>query len=220
MVDVQSFPVSLFSDGPALRFLDIAIKVQESRGEISLDAEIQRYIRLIRSDVIASWHCSVYAAVGVLKFAADSVETHGGLSDFPPEFREKAKRACGDMAPAEYLRTFAEIVLVLDRQPTPEYCELPVAGWEFLHMFRHLFGLNAILMDEEDRAFEEIVANIVSAEHPYCHEQALAYALEAQRAMILYPGEDGLREHLYWATRDTLLELIHTVNDHMQREHS
>ncbi|MFG2716699.1 hypothetical protein ACGFW5_00075 [Streptomyces sp. NPDC048416] len=220
MVDVKPFPVSLFSDGPALRILDIAIAVQESGGELSLDLEIQRYIRLVRNDVTADWNCSVYAAAGVLTFVADSVESHGGLSDFPPEFREKTKRACGDMEPVEYVRTLAEIVLILNRQPTLEYSELPVAGWEFLRMFRYFFGLHAILMDDGDREFDEIVADVVSAEHPYCHDIALAYTIEAQRAMVLYPGEGGLSAHLSWATRDALLELIDTVNDHMRREHS
>ncbi|WP_142214169.1 hypothetical protein [Streptomyces sp. SLBN-118] len=217
---MQPSPVSLFSDGPALRLLDLAIAAQESGGKLSLDEEIQRYVRVVRGDWIANWNCSVYAAAGVLDFAADSVSRLGALDSFPPEFREKAARAAGDMEPAEYLHMLAELVRILDRQGAPEYSELPMAGWEFLQIFPYLFGFDAVLMDEGDGSFPDTVRSVVSNEHPYCHERAAAYTTEAQRALTLFPGADGLRPHLSWATRDRLQELIDTVNDHMQREHS
>lgn len=218
--DWQPSPVPLFSDGPAPRLLDLAIAAQESGGKLSLDEEIQRYIRVVRGDWIANWNCSVYAASGVLDFAADSVTRAGALDSFPPEFREKATRAAGDMEPAEYLRMLAELVRILNREGVPEYSELPMAGWEFLQTFPYLFGFDAVLMDEGDGSFSDTVRSYVSSEHPYCHERAAPYATEAQRALVLFPGAQGLRPHLSWATRDGLRELIDTVNDHMQREHS
>ncbi|MFE9534122.1 hypothetical protein [Streptomyces sp. NPDC006691] len=217
---MQPFPASLFSGGPALRILDVAIRAQESRGELSLDAEIQRYIRTIHSDWVADWNCSVYAASGVLELAAGFVRTSSGPSDLPPDFRGKLERACGDMNPAEYLEMLAEIVRMLDRQVPLDYEELPMSGWEFRLAFPYLFGLDAILMDEGGREFSDHVRSVVTAEHPYCRAPASAYTTEAQRAMILFPGEDGLRGRLHWATRERLVELIDTVSDHMQREHS
>ncbi|MGW1943380.1 hypothetical protein ACWCRC_03480 [Streptomyces sp. NPDC001940] len=217
---MQSFPASLFSDGPAPRLLDLAVKAQESKGELSLDDEIRRYIRTVRGNWIANWNCSVYAASGVLEFTADSVERGEGLTPFPPEFREKAERAVGDVDPAEYLRMLAEIVRILDREPSPEYNELPMSGWEFQLTFPYLFGFDAILMDEGDQEFADVVRSAVTNEHPYCAERAASYTTEAQRALVLFPGPDGLKRHLYWATRDRLQELIATTNEHMQREHS
>jgi hypothetical protein len=217
---MQPSPVSLLSDGPAVRLLDIAVAAQESGGRLSLDEEIQRYIRLVRNDWAANWNCSVHASAGVLEFAADSVERAGGLDPFPPRFREVAARAAGDMEPADYLRTLAELVRILDRQGAPEYSELPMGGQEFLQTFPYLFGLDAILMDEGDRPFPEIVRSMLTNEHPYCHERAAAYSAEAQRALCLFPGPDALGPRLSWADRDRLRELIDTVNDHMQREHS
>ncbi|MEV6400371.1 hypothetical protein AB0M39_37250 [Streptomyces sp. NPDC051907] len=215
----QPSPVSLFSDGPALRLLDIAVAAQESGGRLPLDEAIQRYIRVVGDNWTAHWNCSVYAASGVLDFAAETVARLGTLDAFPPAFREKTARAAGAMDPAEYLRTLAELVRLLDRQGAPEYGELPMDGWEFLQTFPHLFGFDAVLMDEGDRSFADSVRSAVSAEHPYCYQPAAAYTTEAQRALVLFPGPDGLGPRLSWATRDRLRELIDTVDDHMRREH-
>ncbi|MCY0928510.1 hypothetical protein OTB20_20350 [Streptomyces sp. H27-H1] len=56
-------------------------------------------------------------------------------------------RSADGMGPTEYLRTLAETVRILDREPAVEYDELPMAGWEFLQVFPHLFGFDAVLMD-------------------------------------------------------------------------
>ncbi|MCJ0868954.1 hypothetical protein [Streptomyces sp. AP-93] len=218
---VQPSPTALFTGGPALRLIDIALSVQDSGGKLSLDDEIRRYIRVVGKDWAAHWNCSVYVAAGVLEFTGDCVARSGTLESYPSEFMEKVTRAAAGMDPAEYLRTLAEMVRILDREPAPEYGELPMAGWEFLQMFPHLFGFDAVLMDEGGApSFSAIVHASVTSEHPYCHDRAVAYTTEAQRALVLFPGEQCLKGHLYWATRDGLRELIDTINDHMQREHS
>ncbi|MFJ6855449.1 hypothetical protein ACIQM3_33835 [Streptomyces sp. NPDC091271] len=217
---MQQFPASLFSDGPVPKLLDIAIAVQESDGKLSLDEEIQRYIRLIHRDGVADWNCSVYASSGVLDVAADIVARSGNLEAFPSEFRKKSTRAAGDVDLAEYLRTLAELVRILDRQGVVEYSELSMGAGEFLQTFPHLFGFEIILVDEADHPFADIVRSFLTSEHPYCHERAAAYSTEAQRALVLFPGADGLKEHISWATRDRLHEIVDTINDHMQREHS
>ncbi|MFJ8669428.1 hypothetical protein [Streptomyces sp. NPDC093600] len=185
----------------------------------SLDDEIRRYVRLVRGNWVAGWNRSVHAASGALEFAADSVERLGSLDGFPPEFREKAARAAGGMDPAAYLRTLAGLVRVLDRESVREYTELPMAGWEFLRVFPHLFGLDAVLMDEGGPLADGVRERLEN-EHPYCRELAAGYATEAQRALVLFPGVDGLRARLSWATRDGLHVVIDTVNDHMRRGHS
>lgn len=217
---MQSFPPSLFSDGPVLRLLDLAIAAQESGGKLSLDEEIQRYIRLVRRDWVANWNCSAYTSAGLLDFAADSVAQLGALDSFPSEFREKVTRAADGMGVVEYLRTLADFVRIIDRQGVPEYWELSMGGSEFLQTFPFLFGFDAILMDEADGPFAAVVQSFLTDEHPYCHERAVACTTDAQRALVLFPDADALKKHLSWATRDRLRELIATVNDHMRREHS
>lgn len=162
----------------------------------------------------------MYVATGVLDVVADHVEINAGLESLPSNFLEKIKRASGDVEPAEYLRMLAEIVRTLDRQGVPEYWELPMGGWEFLQSFPYLFGLDAILIDEADRKFSDVVGSLVADEHPYCHERAASYTTEAQRALALFPGPDALSARLSWATRSRLQEVIDTINEHMQREHS
>ncbi|MEU9300739.1 hypothetical protein [Streptomyces sp. NPDC048269] len=44
---MQPSLAALFSGGPALRLIDLAISVQESGGKLSLDDEIRRYIRVV-----------------------------------------------------------------------------------------------------------------------------------------------------------------------------
>ncbi|MFE4638969.1 hypothetical protein ACFRJ1_37095 [Streptomyces sp. NPDC056773] len=217
---MQPSPTALFTGGPALRLVDLALSVQESGGKLSLDDEIRRYVRVVGKDWTAHWNCPVHVSAGVLEFTADRVAESGTLASFPPEFREKVTRAAAGMEPAEYLRTLAEMVRILAREPAPEYDELPMAGWEFLQVFPHLFGLDAVLMDEGDLPFAGAVRGFVTNEHPYCADLAVALTTEAQRALVLFPGEQCLKGHNYWGTRDRMRELIDTVNDHMQREHS
>jgi predicted small metal-binding protein len=213
-------PPSLLSDGPALRLLDIAIAAQGSQWKLSLDDEIRRYIRTVSGDWIARWNCSVYAATGVLDAVADHLESNPDLESLPSNFLEKIKQACEGMDPAGYLHTLAEMTRTLERQGVPEYWELPMGSWEFLQTFPHLFGLDAILMDEGDQEFTDVVRSVVASEHPYCHERAASYTTEAQRALVLFPGPDALKTRLSWATHSRLQEVIDTINEHMQREHS
>ncbi|MER8236919.1 hypothetical protein [Streptomyces sp. NPDC094049] len=202
----------MFSDGPVVRLLDLALSVRDSAGRLSLDAELGRYVRLVRGDAVAHWNCSVYAAAGALEAAAD------GLGDAPAAFREKAARAAGDADPAEFLRTLAKSLRERDRAGAAEFSELPMDGWEFLRTFPLLFGLDAILMDEPGPV-GETVRTLLGNEHPFCTELAAGYAGEAQRARVLFPGAEGLRPRLSWATRDALLSITATVDDHMRREH-
>ncbi|MFJ6610124.1 hypothetical protein ACIQPT_07565 [Streptomyces sp. NPDC091289] len=217
---MRTSTVGLFSNGPVRRLIDLAITVQDSKGQLSLDDEIRRYIRVIETNWTADWNCPVYTAAAALDHAGESVASSGSLDGYPPEFREKVARAAEGMNPSEYLHILAETVRVLNRSPYPEYDELPMAGWEFLQTFPSLYGFNAILIDEDGLPFSGLVGRFVAAEHPYCHERAAALSTEAQRALALFPGERCVARHLIWATRDGLLELIDTVNDHMRREHS
>ncbi|NEB40897.1 hypothetical protein [Streptomyces sp. SID14515] len=212
--------VSLFSSGPVIRLIELATAVQESRGELSLDDEIRRYIRLTETNWTANWICPVYTAAAALDLAGKSVSASGTLDDYPPEFKEKVTRAAEGMDPSEYLHILAEIVRSLNRGPYPEYDQLPMAGWEFLQTFPSLYGFDAVLMDEGDLPFSGLVRRFVAAEHPYCNERAAALSAQAQYALALFPGEQCIARHLSWATRAGLLELIDTVNEHMQREHS
>lgn len=216
----QTPPAALFSGGPALRLIDLALSVQESDGNLSLDDEIRRYIRVVGTNWTSNWNCSVYTSAAILEVAADSVAESGSLDAYPPEFRDKAAKAAGEMEPAEYLGLLAGMVRILDREPSPDYDELPMAGWEFLQLFPNLFGLDVVLMDEGDLPFAGIVQRFVTNEHPYCADRAVALTTEAQRALVLFPGEQCLKGHNYWGTRERMRELIDTINDHMQREHS
>ncbi|MFI1814227.1 hypothetical protein ACH414_28210 [Streptomyces sp. NPDC020422] len=202
----------MFSDGPVVRLLDLAVSVRDSAGRLSLDTELRRYVRLVRGDALAQWNCSAYAAAGALDVAAD------GLAEAPAAFREKAARAAGDTDPAEFLRTLAKSLREQDRAGAAEFSELPLEGWEFLRTFPLLFGLDAILVDEPGPV-GEAVRTLLGNEHPFCTELAAGYASEAQRARVLFPGPEGLRPRLSWATREALVSITTTVDDHMQREH-
>lgn len=214
------FPASLLSGGPAVRLLDLAIAAQESKGELILDDELRRYGRMVAGDPIAHWSCSSYAATGVLDLLAESIDVNAGTNHLPADFQEKLDRACDGIEPAEYLRILSEIMRTVDREVAADYEQLSMSGWEFLRTFPHLFGLDAILADEGDRDFSAVVREAVTNEHPYCQGLAVAYTTEAQRALMLFPGPDGLSGRLVWATRERLQALIDTIGEHMQRDHS
>ncbi|MFF5772824.1 hypothetical protein ACFY8V_10265 [Streptomyces californicus] len=210
----------LFSNGPVMRVISLALAVQESKGRLSLDDEIRRYIRVIETNWTANWNCPVYTTAAALDNAADSVASSGSLDGYPSEFADKVRHAADGMDPSEYLRILAEVVRGHHRKPYPEYEQLPMAGWEFPQTFPSLFGLGAVLMDEGDAPLPDLVTGFVAAEHPYCHERAADLSAEVQRALALFPGEQGIARHLPWAHRGGLQELINAVNDHMQQEHA
>ncbi|MEU3772224.1 hypothetical protein AB0F11_03225 [Streptomyces sp. NPDC032472] len=218
---MQKPPVALFSGGPVVRLVDLALSVQGSDGKLSLDDELRRYVRVVGKNRTADWNCPVRVAAALLELAGDFVAGPEGLAVCPPEFRGKVARAADGMDPAEYLRMLAELLRIIDREPAPEYEELAMAGWEFLQTFPHLFGFDAILMDEGAASgLSQAVLTAVTNEHPYCRDLAAAYTTEAQRALVLFPGERCLADRLVWATRTGLREIIDTLDDHMQREHS
>lgn len=215
---MQPSPTALFTGGPALRLIDIALAAQESGGNLSLDDEIRRYVRVVAKDWASHWNCPLLSRPGFWS-SPRTASRAGALDSFPPDFREKVARASAGMDPAEYLRTLAEMVRIIAREPAPEYDELPMAGWEFLQVFPHLFGFDAVLMDEGDLPFADNVRRFVTAEHPYCTDRAVTLTTEAQRALALFPGAQCLKGSLSWATRDGLRALVDTVNDHLLREH-
>ncbi|MCP3818854.1 hypothetical protein NLX86_12260 [Streptomyces sp. A3M-1-3] len=206
-----------------VRLIDLAIRVQESTGALSLDEEIRRYIRVVRKSDTAEWSCSAHAAAALLDFVGDFLAA-GGLDSAPPEFRQKLAQASEGIEPAEYLQTLAGIVRILDRDLPPEYSELPMNTWEVGLTFPLLRGFTAALTDDlESVTLSDSVRAYIATEHPFCPESLAPWAAEAHRALVLFPDAESLQANLLqpipWISADALRELLRTVDEHMMREH-
>ncbi|MFF4263006.1 hypothetical protein [Streptomyces virginiae] len=207
-------------DSPATRLIDLAIRVQEAGGGPSLDDEIRRYNRMIRSSWRADWNCPPFTAAALLDFIGFALSSPGFLASRPKAFDEKLSRAADGMDPVEYVHMLAGMVRILDREPPAPYDELPMSRWELSATFPHLDGFTAEMMDGGHDSFTDAVAGYVTNEHPYCTDVAVPLTTEAQRALVLFPDERSLGRYVSWISRGRLHELLETVNDHMQREHS
>lgn len=213
MVPSTPSTADVYNSGPVRCLLDLAVRVQGSGGSLNLDDELRRYIRAVQASWTARTHCDPYTAAALLDLVAQTLEGPGAAERTPAEFRERMARAAGDMDWAQYLRMLAGLVRILDREPPAFYAELPMAGWESSVTFPHLGGLRAILADDQlpGETFAETVRAYVTQEHPFCDEHLAPVAAEAQRALVLFPGE---RSYGDWS-RAGLLDLLEVINDHM-----
>ncbi|MFF1367010.1 MULTISPECIES: hypothetical protein [Streptomyces] len=207
-------------DSPATRLIDLAIRVQETGGGLSLDDEIRRYNRMIRNSWRANWNCPPFTTAALLDFIGVVISSPEFLASRPRTFDEKISRAAGGMDPAEYVHMLAGMVRILDREPPAQYDELPMSRWELSATFPHLDGFTAEMMDGGHASFADAVTSYVTNEHPDCADVAVAITTEAQRALVLFPDEQSLGRYVSWISRQRLHALLETVNDHMQREHS
>ncbi|MCF6523824.1 hypothetical protein [Streptomyces sp. JJ36] len=85
------------------------------------------------------------------------------------------------------------------------------------------FGANWIELGEHGD-MRQATAAAIASEHPFCREFLLPIAVEAQRALVLFPADDLLDRHVRsempWITRDAVRELLHFIDDHMHRKHA
>lgn len=225
---MQSYTAAMFNNGPAMRLLELAIRVQESRGALSLDDEIRRYIRLVRKSGTAEWNCSAYTAAALLDFIGEFL-ANGTLEATSREFREKLAQASDGAETAaeaaDYLATLAGVVRILDREPTAEYGELPMNPWEAGLTFPLLSGFTAFLTDDlESTSLSESVRSYIGNEHPFCAEFLAPLAAEAHRALVLFPDADSLRGNLLgpipWISGNALRDVLGTVDTHMTHDHT
>ncbi|MBD0745552.1 hypothetical protein [Streptomyces sp. CBMA152] len=221
---MQSYTAALFTSGPVAHLIDLAIRVQTSQGELSLDDEIRRYIRVTGASDTAKWSCPARTGAAMLDVAGELLTENSPVA-IPDEFRQKLAQASGDEDAAEYLHTLAGIVRILDRDLPPDYSELPMNTWEAGMGFPHLSGFTAHLTDDvEATSLADSVNSYIAGEHPFCTEVLPRTAAEAHRALVLFPDADSLRTNLLrpipWISADALRELLRTVDDHMLREHS
>jgi hypothetical protein len=207
-------------ESPASQLIDLAIRVQETVDGPTLDDEIRRYNRTIRNSWRANWNCPPFTAAALLDLVGEVISSPASLASRPQAFQEKLARAADGMDPAEYLHTLAGMVRVIDREPPASYDELPMSRWELSVAFPHLNGFTAEMMDGGHATFADAVTSYATNEHPYCVEVIVPFTTEAQRALVLFPDDHSLGRYISWISRDRLSELIDTLNDHMQREHS
>lgn len=219
---MQSNTAALFNSGPAMRLLEIALRAQDPSGGVTLDDELRRYVRVIRSVRTAEWNCSAYTAAGLLDLIAELLSSPSP-EPLSKDFLERLDRAAEGITPAEYLRTLAGVVRLVDREPTAGYRKVPMGGWEADLAFPLLGGFTMVL-DESMGPTAESAASYAGGEHPYCREFLASLAAEAHRALVLFPDAAALRANLWpaipWISADLLRELLRAVDDHLLREHT
>ncbi|RSS35775.1 hypothetical protein [Streptomyces sp. WAC08241] len=216
---------AIYTDGPVRRILELAVAVQESAGELSLDDELRRFVRTVKGAGATDWACPLVTVTALLDHVADLCAGDGGDEGTPRDFRELLRRATGGTDPSGYLRTLAGMLRILAQDPASDFEELPMARWEANLRFSALvgFGVNWVYEGEYATLRESIEAAI-SSEHPFCAEFLAPLASQAQSALVIRPGvhgvANGLAGMIGWATPAALRQVIEAIDAHMRQEHA
>jgi len=212
----------LFIDGPVKRVLDLAATVRESEGTLDLDTELRRFIRLTHTTMATDWICPIATVNAMLDHVA-RLCAEGG-EEIPREFRALLQRAAGDADATEFLHALAGRLRALEQNRSEDYDVLPLSRWEIEVRFPQLYGFGYNwLYEGEHESIRDAVEACTAGEHPYCAEFLSPMAAEAQTALVLFPGEQEMKENLasvvFWATPGNVREFLDAVNEHMRREH-
>ena len=215
---------AVFTSGPLLRLLELAIRSQESRGLVSLDDEIARFDRTNHYAAVAAWTMPTASSAALLELVADLLEEQPGYPA-PKSFTERLARAADGMSGPEYLRILAGLLRFRAREGPVGYRLLPPADWEVECLFPLLRGFGDVWLSTGDHpGLASALDSRVRNGHPAsCHEDLAALAAEAQTALFLFPEPErmtaALKPTLPWVSPEALRRLLEAATAHMAEPH-
>ncbi|MEU7011628.1 hypothetical protein [Streptomyces sp. NPDC046332] len=191
-------------------------------GAAPLEDELQRLSRYLLDSRATAAAMPPAALASLLDLLADEVGTEAFKSR-PAEYRQALARAAGDDAPADFLRSLA--ALIRDRHFLfhPDLRELPLSDWEASHRFSLPSAFISSMVSGEYDSVDEALEEILTSEHPDCHERLGNLAGELQRLLYLFrtPAEldaafATVKPHMTHARVRLLLDAVHA---HFAEQH-
>ncbi|MFE3068412.1 hypothetical protein [Streptomyces sp. NPDC059247] len=211
----------LFTSGAVGLLLRIAV-ASRNPGAAPLEDELQRLSRFLFDSRATSAAMPPAVLASLLDLLADEVGT-GAFETRPAEYRQALARAAGDDPSADFLRSLAE--LIRDRQflMYPDMTELPLSGWEATGRFSLTSAFISFMVSGECDSVDEALEEILTSEHPECHERLGNLAGELQRILYLFrtPAEFDaafaiVMPHVTHARVRLLLDAVHA---HFAEQH-
>ncbi|MDV9187440.1 hypothetical protein R6L23_04260 [Streptomyces sp. SR27] len=200
--------------------LSIAV-ASRNPGAAPLEDELQRLSRLLQDSRAIAHVMPLESLASLLDLLADEVGTEV-FETRPVVYRERLARAAGDDAPADFLRSMAELIRDRRLLSYPDLTELPLSDWEASARFSLTSAFIASMVSGEYESVDEALDEILTSEHPDCQELA-DLAGELQRLLYLFrtPAEldaafATARPHVTHARVGRLLDAVHA---HFAEQH-
>ncbi|MFE1228348.1 hypothetical protein [Streptomyces sp. NPDC058745] len=154
-------------------------------GAAPLEDELQRLSRFLLDSRATSAAMPPAVLASLLDLLANEVGTEA-FESRPAEYRQALAWAAGDDPSADFLRAMA--ALIRDRQflMYPDMTELPLSGWEASGRFSLTSAFVSSMVSGEYDSVDEALDEILTSEHPDCHERLGDLAGELQRILYLF----------------------------------
>ena len=191
-------------------------------GAAPLEDELQRLSRFLQdSGPIAHVMPNVVLA-SLLDHLADEVGTEV-FETRPTEYRQALVRAAGDDPPADFLRSLAALIRERPFRSYPDMTELPLSGWEATRRFSLTSAFISFMVSGECDSVDEALEEILTSEHPDCHERLGNLAGELQRILYLFrtPAEfdAAFATVMPYVTHARVRYLLDAVHAHFAEQH-
>ncbi|MER5964602.1 hypothetical protein [Streptomyces sp. NPDC002057] len=191
-------------------------------GAAPLEDELQRMARFLLDSRATAAAMPPDALASLLDLLADEVGTKA-FEDRPARYRRDLARAAGDEPPAEFLHALAAIMRDPRLRLYPDMTELPLSGWEAGARFSLSSAVISSMVSGEYDSVAEAVDEILTSEHPDCHERLGDLAGELQRLLYLFrtPAElDAAFAHVMpHMTEARVRYLLDAVHAHFAEQH-
>ncbi|MFF5973318.1 hypothetical protein ACFY7C_17520 [Streptomyces sp. NPDC012769] len=210
-----------FTSGTVGLLLDVAL-ASRNPGAAPLEDELRRLSRFLQDSSATVQMMPLVALASLLDLLADEVGTEA-FGTRPAAYREALARAAGDDPPADFLRALA--ALVRDRQfvSYPDLTELPLSIWEAGARFSLTSAFISSMISGEYDSVDEALDEILTSEHPDCHERLGNLAGELQRLLYLFrtPAEldAAFADAAPYVTHARVRLLLDAVHAHFAEQH-
>ncbi|MFF5761853.1 hypothetical protein ACFY8F_04915 [Streptomyces tanashiensis] len=158
----------------------------------------------------------------LLDHLADEVGTEA-FETRPAEYRQALARAAGDDPAAEFLRSLAALIRERQFRSHPDMTELPLSDWEASGRFPLTSAFVSSMVSGEYDSVDEALDEVLTSEHPDCHERLGNLAGELQRILYLFrtPAEfdAAFATLMPYVTHARVRHLLDAVHAHFAEQH-
>lgn len=211
----------LVTQGAVGLLLRVAV-ASRNPGAAPLEDELQRLSRVLQDSRTTSGVMPHVVLASLLDLLADEVGT-AAFEARPAAYRQALARAAGDDPPADFLRALAALIRDRYFRSYPDMTELPLSEWEAGARFSLTSAFISSMISGEYDSVDEALDEILTSEHPDCHERLGNLAGELQRLLYLFrtPAEldAAFAEAAPYVTHARIRLLLDAVHAHFAEQH-
>ncbi|MFF2303572.1 hypothetical protein ACFVVP_13835 [Streptomyces sp. NPDC058128] len=191
-------------------------------GAAPLEDELQRLSRFLQDSRALAHVMPNVVLASMLDRLADEVGTEA-FDTRPAEYRQALAGAAGDDPPTEFLRSLAELIRDHRFLVYPDMTELPLSDWEASGRFSLTSAFVSSMVSGEYDSVDEALDEVLTSEHPDCHERLGNLAGELQRILYLFRTsaefDAAFATVMPYVTHARVRHLLDAVHAHFTEQH-